>query len=66
MEMKMLTRATITTKSLEPVIRAAIEKEIGRKVKKLNWLTGSRIEGYGPTEHEVNYFDGVEVEFEDN
>lgn len=64
MEMKMITEATITAAAIEYVVRTAIEEETGRKIKRLEWLTGSRWEGYGPAEHEVNYFDGVKVTFE--
>jgi hypothetical protein len=62
--MKMITEATVPVKVIETVVREAIERETGRKIKRLEWLTGSRWEGYGPGEREVKYFDGVHVTFE--
>ena len=60
----MITEATVPTTVIETVVREAIERELGRKIKRLEWLTGKRFEGYGPAEYEVHYFDGVKVTFE--
>lgn len=64
MEMKMITSAKIPAATIEAVVREAIERETGRRIKSLNFRIEKRWEGYGPAEREVHHLDGVDVDFE--
>lgn len=58
-----LATADIGKKELETLIREAVELDTGRKIAEVEFKVGSRIEGYGPSECEVTYFDGVHITF---
>lgn len=59
-----LATADIGKKELEKLIREAIEVDTKRKVASVEFKVGTRYEGYGPSEREVAYFDGVHITFE--
>jgi hypothetical protein len=58
-----LATADIGKKELETLIREAVEADTKRKVSQVKFKIGTRYEGYGPSEHEVAYFDGVHITF---
>ena len=67
MEIKTNIKIEISEDDVKQIIAEYINKKTGYKVtnKDVSLLIGSRSEGYGMAEHEVNYFKGACVTYKE-
>ena len=55
----------LPTKTATKILKEYIEKDTGRKVKSIKFITGNQIVGYGMNESSEAYLRSIEVVFED-